>query len=56
MTNDLPSIVYDGGIVMIGESDLSKLERKLKRCGADYETGKVLPKEEEMSKVPLNKN
>lgn len=52
----LPSIRYDRGIVMIRERDLVELERLIKKYGADYETWKVIPNEEETSKLQLSKN
>lgn len=44
------------GIVMIRESDLSKLETLIKKCGSDYETWRVLPKDEEIKRLQLNKS
>lgn len=56
LMDDLPSIRYDRGVVMIRERDLSKLEKIIKKYGADYETWKVIPNEEEMKKLQLKKN
>jgi hypothetical protein len=56
LIDDLPSIRYDRGIVMIREGDLSKLEKIIRKYGADYETWKVIPNEEETKRLKLNKN
>ena len=56
LVDDLPAIRYDRGILMVRESDLSKLETLIKKYGADYETWRVLPKDEEIKKLQLNKS
>ena len=54
--DDLPSIRYDRGIVMIREGDLSKLEKIIRRYGAEYEAWRVIPNEEETRILKLDKN
>lgn len=54
LMNDFPSIRYYRGIVMIREKDLTKLEKLIKKYGADYETWKVIPSEEEIRKLQLH--
>ncbi|MEM3192245.1 MAG: hypothetical protein QXZ17_05845 [Nitrososphaerota archaeon] len=50
------SIRYDRGVVMIRNVDLSKLEKIIRKYGADYESWKVIPNEEETKRLKLNKN
>ncbi|MEM4084191.1 MAG: hypothetical protein QW752_04020 [Thermoplasmata archaeon] len=47
MIDHIPSIRYDRGIVMIKNVNLSKLEKIIRKYGADYESWKVIPNEEE---------
>ena len=56
LIDDLPSIRYDRGIVMIREGDLSKLEKVIRRYGAEYETWRVIPNEEETRILKLDRS
>ncbi|MEM4090195.1 MAG: hypothetical protein QXQ46_05525 [Thermoplasmatales archaeon] len=41
---------------MIRDVGLSKMEKIIRKYGADYESWKVIPNEEEIKRLKLNKN
>ncbi|MEM3191205.1 MAG: hypothetical protein QW292_03770 [Candidatus Parvarchaeota archaeon] len=56
LIDNIPSIRYDRGIVTIRNVDISKLEKIIRKHGADYKSWKVIPNEEETKRLKLNKN
>ncbi|MEM4090678.1 MAG: hypothetical protein QXQ46_08045 [Thermoplasmatales archaeon] len=56
MIDNIPSIRYDRRIVMIRDVNISKLDKIIRKYGADYESWKVISNEEKTKRLKLNKN
>ncbi|MEM4090352.1 MAG: hypothetical protein QXQ46_06335 [Thermoplasmatales archaeon] len=56
LIDNILSIRYDRGIVMIKNINLSKLEKIIRKHGTDYETWKVIPNGEETKRLKLDEN
>lgn len=54
LIEEIPSIRYDGGIVMVRNLDLKKITDLIEQYGAEYITWTVIPNEDEIVKLQLH--
>ena len=50
---EIPSVRYDRGMVMVREVDLEKIVGLVEEYGAEYQAWKVIPNDEEMKQLQL---
>ena len=53
LLEEIPSVVYERGIIMIREEDVKKVEELVREYGAEYRPWKVIPGEQEMKQLKL---
>ena len=50
---EIPSVRYEKGMIMIREADLERLRDLVSEYGAEYRSWKVIPSDEEMKALKL---
>ncbi len=53
LLEEIPSVRYEKGMIMIRETDLEKVKSLISEYGADYRVWKVIPGDEEMKLLKL---
>ncbi len=53
LLEEIPSVRYEKGMIMIRETDLEKVKDMISEYGADYRVWKVIPDDEEMRLLKL---
>ena len=53
LLEEIPSVVYERGVIMIREEDVKKVEELVREYGAEYRSWKVIPGEQEMKQLKL---
>ena len=53
LIEEIPSIRYDRGIIMIREFDLDAIARLVEQYGAEYNAWRVIPSEKERKQLQL---